>query len=514
MHRKPRDRGAFFSHRLSCGMRIALLLLGCALASAPRAAEQSPLGLSYVETKDAKLVYFDPTLTYLTPHALRTFTNALDWQRRILAWEPYERTTVLLKDFSDYGNASASPLPRNTLRFDIAPVSYAFETYSATERLYSIMNHELTHVATTDTWSDEDRWWRRMLGGKVFPQWQHPETLLYSYLTVPRFTVPRWYAEGSAVFLETWMDGGLGRAQSGFYEMVFRAMVRDRAPFYDALGLESRGSRVDFQVGANAYLYGTRFFTWLAFVHTPEKVVSWLKRDAGSRRHYADQFAHVFGMPIERAWADWIAFERRFQEENLARVRRHPITPHRELASTAVGSISRAFHDESNATLYAAFDYQGTVAHLGALSLRDGAMRNLGDLKDTILYKVTSLAWDSRARTLFFATDNHALRDVYSLGVDSGEQKLLLKDARIGELVFNPADSSLLGVRHQNGIASLVRIPHPYSEWNLVHAFEYGVVPYDLDISADDAWSPRRWPRPTATSSCACGSSRSCARPM
>ena len=81
---------------------------------------------------------------------MRTFTNALAWERRVLGWEPYEKTTVLLKDFSDYGNASATPLPRNTLRFDIAPVSYAFETFSASERLYSIMNHELVHVATTD----------------------------------------------------------------------------------------------------------------------------------------------------------------------------------------------------------------------------------------------------------------------------------------------------------------------------------------------------------------------------
>ena len=56
------------------------------------------------------------------PHAVATFTNALAWERRVLGWEPYERTTLFLKDFTDYGNASATPLPRNTLRFDVAPV--------------------------------------------------------------------------------------------------------------------------------------------------------------------------------------------------------------------------------------------------------------------------------------------------------------------------------------------------------------------------------------------------------
>ena len=450
---------------------------------AAQAAEQSPLGLSYIETKDLRLVYFDPTLTYLTPHAVRTFTNALAWERRVLGWEPYEKTTVLLKDFSDYGNASATPLPRNTLRFDIAPVSYAFETFSASERLYSIMNHELVHVATTDISSERDRAWRRLFRGKVFPQQPHPETLVYSYLTTPRFTVPRWYAEGSASFMETWMAGGLGRAQSGFYEMVFRAMVRDKAHFYDPLGLESRGTRVDFQVGANAYLYGTRFFTWLAYAHGPEKIIRWLRRDENSKRHYADQFEHVFGLTLERAWQDWIAFERDFQAKNLGQVRQQAVTAHRQLVPTAVGSSSRMYYD--NGILYGAFDYQGVVAHIGALDTRTGAVRRLADVKDTLLYKVTGLAWDPASRTLFYSNDHHALRDLISLNVDSGKETTLLKDARIGEFVFNPVDRSLLGVRHESGLATLVRIPHPYTEWNQIHTFPYGVVPYDLDVSPD-----------------------------
>ena len=60
------------------------------------------------------------------------------------------------------------------------------------------------------------------------------------------------------------MDGGLGRAQGGYDEMVFRAMVKDGAHIYDPLGLVSEGTKIDFQLQINAYLYGTRFMTWLA----------------------------------------------------------------------------------------------------------------------------------------------------------------------------------------------------------------------------------------------------------
>ena len=61
-------------------------------------------------------------------------------------------------------------------------------------------------------------------------------------------------SEGIAVFVDTWMAGGLGRAQSGYDEMVFRSMVKDDAPFYDPLGLVSEGTKVDFQLETNSSL--------------------------------------------------------------------------------------------------------------------------------------------------------------------------------------------------------------------------------------------------------------------
>ena len=57
-----------------------------------------------------------------------------------------------------------------------------------------------------------DAGWRHYLGGKPAPIQKHPDSILYNFLTSPRNLTPRWYMEGSAVFMETWMAGGLGRA--------------------------------------------------------------------------------------------------------------------------------------------------------------------------------------------------------------------------------------------------------------------------------------------------------------
>src|SRR5512139_1468397 len=212
--------------------------------------------LSTLETDNLSLLYFDPIQTYLTPYLARAFENAIEWHKQRFDWEPWDRTTVLLKDFSDYGNAAARSSPNNAVLLDVAPLSQSFETFTPGERFYTLINHELAHVATMDVWNKHDAFWRKFLAGKPMPIQEHPESILYNYLATPRNNVPRWYLEGSAVFFETWMAGGLGRGQGAFDEMVFRAKVRDNDKLYSPLGLESEGIAVDFQVGVNDYLYG------------------------------------------------------------------------------------------------------------------------------------------------------------------------------------------------------------------------------------------------------------------
>ena len=92
-----------------------------------------------------------------------------------------------------------------------------------------------------DVWNDTDAFWPHAFFGKPMALQEHPELILYNFLATPRVNVPRWYLEGSAVFMETWMAGGFGRAQGGYDEMVFRAMVRDNAYFYSPVGLELAG---------------------------------------------------------------------------------------------------------------------------------------------------------------------------------------------------------------------------------------------------------------------------------
>ena len=441
--------------------------------------------LATVATPQVRLVYFDGTQSYLVPHAARAFLNALDFEQRLFKYDAREPVTLLLVDLADAGNAAAGTVPRNIISVQIAPLTFAFETMAANDRMTTLMNHELVHVVTMDQAAGADRVFRRLFAGKVAPVSVHPESLLYWYLTAPRVAAPRWYHEGIAVFVDTWMAGGLGRAQGGYDEMVFRAMVGDGVPFYDPLGLVSEGTKIDFQTQVNSYLYGTRFMTWLARRHTPEKLIEWVSRREGSRGYYAAQFRRVFGRSLEEGWKEWVADETAFQQANLARLRQHPLTPHQDVTTRALGSVSRAFYDAETGDLYAGLNYPGAVAHLARISTRTGALERLVNIKGPLIYTVTSVVWNPSDRHLYYTTDNGAHRDLVRLDPVTRRARVLQKDARIGDLAFNAADGSIWGVRHLNGLATLVRMPAPYTDWERVITWPYGTSMYDLDISAD-----------------------------
>lgn len=461
--------------------RLAILLAAL-LAALPAA---SRADLADLETRDLRLVYNAPALSFLAPYAARCFENSLQFHEKLFDYRPSQKVNVILDDFGDYGNAGVWVSPRNSMVVHIAPVNFVYETGPSNERINFTMNHEVVHVVALDQAAGSDRFFRAIFGGKVRETSRHPETMLYDYLTLPRRAAPRWYHEGIAVFLETWMAGGLGRAQGPYDEMVFRSMVRDGSRFYDPLGLESEGVKVDFQVGVNSYLYGTRFMSYLAWAYGPERVISWVARRPGSKPYFASQFRRVFGRSLNDEWSRWVGFERGFQEANLDSIRLHPTTPYRDIASRALGSVSRAFVDSTSRSLIAAVYYPGEVAHLAAIPIDGGPTRDLGEVKGPALYFVSSLAFDPATRTLFYTTDNNEWRDLCALDLATGKRRVLQKDARVGDLAWDAADRSLWGVRHFNGISTVVRIPPPYTDYQRVRSWPFGQDVYDLDLSPD-----------------------------
>lgn len=466
---------------------IFTLIAFAILAPARRAYAQ--LAFHDLETKSLRVVYYDPDDAYIIPHLSRCFENSLGFYHHLLGYTPYEKVTILLQDFDDYGYAGTSTIPNNYITLGIEPFEYVYETCPANERFNWVISHELFHVVASEKASRIDRVWRGLFQGKVLADSDDPESMLYSYLCSPRRFAPRWYHEGIAVFMETWLAGGIGRALGGYDEMTFRAMVRDNAFFYDVVGLESEGTTRDFQIGQNSYLYGTRFMSYLAGHYGPEKLMKWVNRTDDSKAYYASQFKRVYGTSLDEEWGKWIAYEHAWQDSNLATIREYPLTKARVACERPLGSVSRGYIDPVTHHLLVAVDYPADFAHVVSIDLKTGKIEKLCGVQTPALYYVTSLAFDPKGRTLFYTTDNgRGWRDLNAVNVDTKKSRRLLDNCRVGDLAFSRADSMLWGVQHHAGISTLVRISPPYNAWKCilpVMDFSYGRDIFDVDVSPD-----------------------------
>ncbi len=482
---QPQQKHSY--HGLNARTASALLLLALlACYLAPAQGQPYKYEDLVVQTDNLRIYYNFAEQDYVIEHMVRCFENSLAFHKEFFDYTPSEEVTVYFNDNDDYGYAGATALPNNWMTLGIEPFEYVYDTCPTNERMNWVMSHELVHVTASDQATAADKFFRKLFFGKVNPTDGDPISIFYSYLTSPRRYAPRWFHEGIAVFMETWMAGGIGRALTGYDEMTFRAMVRDGSHFYDIVGLESEGTAKDFQIGQNSYLYGTRFFSYLAYKFGPEKAVQWAKRDEGSAGYFTSRFKQLYGVPLDEEWSRWIEFEQTWQRANLDSIRQYPLTPYRVLACRPLGSVSREFFDAATRTLYVAINYPGDFAQIAAINIDTGVIRKICEVATPALYYVTSLAYDESTGILFFTTHNsRSWRDVNAVDIRTGNTQVLLKNIRTGNLAFNRADKSLWGIQHDNGQSSIVRFPYPYVDGERLMTLKYGKDMYDIDVSPD-----------------------------
>ena len=386
------------------------------------------------KTDEATLVFFDKNLSRYIPHMIRMYQNGKALHEQIWTsdsiYQP-EAPLLLLTDWEDDGNGGATPLPRSLIQIGMAPLNMSYYINPSSERYRQLFKHEYTHIVMTDKYNRRDLNWRRFFGTKVDTDKSQPISALWSYLSVPRWYAPRWYHEGIACFMETWLGGGVGRALGGYDEMYFRSIINEGDKLYSVVGLETEGSTKDFQVGANAYLYGTRFVNYLTKTYGYEKMIQFYNRTADSRTFFGKQF-------------------KQHQEENLAAIRQYPITKTKPLTREPLGSVSPFVYDPATQKAYAAMNAPGDFAHMTEIDLQTGEQKRLNDIYGIQLYDPAYVALDRN--------------------------------------VYDNTHDCLYGLFSNGGTQSIVRLDRDLENPEVIYAFPFGVSVFDSDISHDGKW--------------------------
>jgi hypothetical protein len=436
---------------------------------------------------DLKLIYISEQLSYMAPYNVQSYINAIEFHKKHWDWQPSEDIAILLNDFDDEGNGGALTIPWNFVSLMVSPFSYDFDLVPTNERIQWLMCHELTHIAVNDKATAGDELWRKLFFGKVMPNSDNPLSMIYSYLSSPRWYSPRWFQEGIAIFMETWMSGGIGRTNGGYDEMVFRTMIMDSAYFYRVVGLETEGTSIDFQVGVNSYLYGTRFISYITHKYGVDKLMQLYNRSDSSKKFYASQFHNVYGISVDDCWEDWIEFESDFQRNNLKAIREYPVTKPRYITDEALGSASPAFFDPETSKLYAAINHPGDFARIASIDINTGKIEKIDDVLSPKLRYVTQLTADIESDIIVMSKWNNNWRGTQSINYMTGEKRDLFDNdrTRLGQFTINPVDKSLWAVQVLSGRTALVRAEPPYTEYMRIYSIPFGESFFSLDVSPD-----------------------------
>ncbi len=162
-----------------------------------------------------------------------------------------------------------------------------------------------------------------------------------------------------------------------------------------------------------------------------------------------------------------------------------PVTEPQRLTSGTLGSVSRSYFDPKDNVIYAGIRYPAHMASVAAIHVDTGKIEELKDIKGPALYYVTSLAWDARGRKLYYTTDNNDLRDLNVYDVETHHSERLIEGYSHRRSGLRCRGRFLWGVRHNNGLSSLVEFPAPYKEVKSRHDFDYGTDIFDIDVSPD-----------------------------
>ena len=457
-------------------------------------------------SENFKVIYYNYQ-SNLVGLVLSSAENSYNNLKRIFNYTPTQKIIIDLTDASDYGYGATITVPQDFIRVEIEPLEPGYEQVIYTNSIPWIISHELVHVFYNDMSNRTERFGRKIFG-RVSPEVFEPLTVPFSLLTNYNRFSPRWHQEGIAVFLETWQNGGYGRALGSFYEMYFRSLVYENKEFPSPISLETKNVYNSILFENLDYLYGTRFDTYIAKKFGVNKLISWyniIPGDSSCFLGYSNfecKFYKIFGESFEKAWNDFVINEKKFQNKNISKLKSSELTNINNITQKADGWVTKAYFDkESNSVIYG-FHKPAHLASLKEINLNNHISKIIGTIPTPSLMNVASTAYDSKLNLFFYTTkNNNFYRDVRVLNLSrnpktsmqnnsiskgdsvTDNEKLLFEDCRMGDLTVSPETDELWGVIHSDGVVALSYSPFPYNKIIPLIQFDVGDVIYDLSLS-------------------------------
>ena len=435
---------------------------------------------------DATVCFFDKNQSQYLPLLMRRYQKSRALHTQIWGGLPEQAPFMMLTDWEDDGNGGVAAMPHTLIQIGMAPLNMSYFVAPTNERYDHLFKHEYTHVIMDDKTNRFDNLLRSFTGTKVVPDSRYPLSALWSYFNTPRWYCPRWYHEGIACFMETWLADGAGRALGGYDEAYFRTQIKDGRKLFSIVGLETEGSTSDFQQGATSYLYGTRFVNYLTLKYGYDNLIRFYNRTDDSRTSYIRQFKDVYGKGLRQAWDEWQDYEKQHQNENLEAIAEYPLTQVKGFSSLPAGGMSPMVIDEERRVAYAAVNHKGDFAQVVEIPLDgDSKPRRIAYVESPAMYQITYLACDKAGRRLFWTECNSKMRTLVEYDLSKKRVTKKMKYQRVYDLCYDNKGGKLYALMSHCGVVHIVKYDSTLENREILYSFPFGVSVSDLDISHD-----------------------------
>ncbi len=177
---------------------------------------------------------------------------------------------------------------------------------------------------------------------------------------------------------------------------------------------------------------------------------------------------------------------RRSSRRTSRPIRQYPITPHRDLTTRALGSVSRAYYDPTPRPDLRRLQLprRRRARRRARREDRRGRAHRPAQGPDDLHRRLAGLR-RARRRPLLHDRQRRLPRPGPARSADAARPRCCRRTRASASSPSTGRPQSLWGIRHLNGLCTIVRMEAPYTEWTRVVTFPYGTVVYDLDVSPD-----------------------------
>lgn len=226
----------------------------------------------------------------------------------------FQKTAIIIEDFSDYTQGFASTFPHRVIRLSLtAPNAKSFDM-KFKSWLKMVIAHEYTHIAHYE-----------MTGG-----YTRPLRALFGQILTPNALQPIWSIEGLAVYNETSFSSG-GRGVDTRYDMYLRMDSLEN----DFLSLDQISGYYlkSWPSGTAPYIYGQSLIHFISENYGEDKIIklseNFIRNPLLGMNHATKKTLNIDLNELYQRWKDDLQIKFAKQKEKI--IASGPITKSRQL---------------------------------------------------------------------------------------------------------------------------------------------------------------------------------------